>query len=175
VLAIRRYEPRDHDAIWQLHRLGVEQTGADLGLGPWDDDLRSPAAVAATYLVDGGDFLIGVIGTQPIAIGALRPLRGYVEIKRMRVHPEWQRRGYGQSMLERLEARACELGYSLVRLDTTTLQVAAIAMYRKNGYTEIGRRQHGPLEEILFEKHVIVPTSTSMDTNDAGQPNHESG
>jgi SAM-dependent methyltransferase/ribosomal protein S18 acetylase RimI-like enzyme len=154
VLAIRRFEPADHDAVWQLHRLGVEQTGADPGPGPWDDDLRTSAAIVATYLVAGGDFLVGVLDGQPIAIGALRPRGGYVEIKRMRVDPRWQRRGYGQRMLEELEVRARELGHSVVRLDTTTLQLAAIGLYQKNGYRETERRRHGPFEEVLFEKRL---------------------
>lgn len=163
MLVIRRYEPADHAAVWRLHRLGIEQTGADPGPGPWDDDLRSPAAVAATYLVDGGDFLVGGLGSQPVAIGALRPHDGYVEIKRMRVHPEWQGRGFGQRMLERLEALASWRGQLLVRLDTTTLQLAAIAMYRKNGYAETGRRRHGPFEEVLFEKHLDVASRPGTD------------
>src|SRR5262249_28036179 len=46
----RRYEPGDHDRVVELHRLGPRQTGADLGPGPWDDDLRSPQSISATYL-----------------------------------------------------------------------------------------------------------------------------
>ena len=36
----------------------------------------------------------------------------------MRVHPEFQRRGFGQRILEALEKRAKELGYKEIQLDT---------------------------------------------------------
>ena len=39
-----------------------------------------------------------------VAMGALRPLDGRTaELKRMRVLPEYQRRGYGQRILDSLE------------------------------------------------------------------------
>jgi hypothetical protein len=53
-----------------------------------------------------------------------------------------------------LESRACELGHETIHLDTTTLQLAAIALYEQNGYAEIGRRQHGLFELILFDKRL---------------------
>ncbi len=55
-------------------------------------------------------------------MGALRRTTNeWAEIKRMRVHPDFQRRGFGQMILEALEARAVALGYAALHLDTTTL------------------------------------------------------
>jgi ribosomal protein S18 acetylase RimI-like enzyme len=88
-----------------------------------------------------------------MAMGALRPHpSGRVEIKRMRVHPDHQRRGVGQAMLDHLEARAAELGYTGIYLDTTTLQEPAIALYKKNGYREAARGKRGSFDLLFFEK-----------------------
>ena len=58
----------------------------------------------------------------------------------------------GQAMLDRLEARASELGYNGICLDTTTLQEAAIALFEKNGYREVGRGKRGSFDLVIFEK-----------------------
>ncbi len=52
---IRRYCDGDAAAVWRLHSAGLDQRGANLGNGQWDDNVR---AVAQTYL-DGGEFLVG--------------------------------------------------------------------------------------------------------------------
>jgi ribosomal protein S18 acetylase RimI-like enzyme len=70
----------------------------------------------------------------------------------MRVDPEHQRRGLGQAMLDRLEARASGLGYTGVYLDTTTLQEPAIALFERSGYREVERAKRGSFELVIFEK-----------------------
>jgi GNAT superfamily N-acetyltransferase len=56
------------------------------------------------------------------------------ELKRMRVHPDWQRQGRGRSMLHALEQRALDLGFRRLSLDTTERQVAARSLYTSSGY-----------------------------------------
>jgi ribosomal protein S18 acetylase RimI-like enzyme len=72
----------------------------------------------------------------------------------MRIHPDVQGRGFGQLLLETLEARARELGYTTLYMDTSTLQLAAQNLYRKKGFKEVGREVHRGLECILFEKSI---------------------
>src|SRR5438552_16260949 len=52
-MEIRRYATSDRERVWELHRLGLEQTGTDAGPGPWDDDLSD---VDGSYLAVGGEF-----------------------------------------------------------------------------------------------------------------------
>ena len=82
----------------------------------------------------------------------------------MRVVPAYQGRGYGQRILDELEARARALGYRTLHLDTSTLQIPAQKLYEKNGFREVGRdsyrQQLGPdsyqmLEVILYEKQLV--------------------
>jgi hypothetical protein len=56
--------------VWTLHYLALKAAGADiLGEGPWDDDLRD---IPSSYLDGSGDFLVGVINDEIVAMGALR-------------------------------------------------------------------------------------------------------
>jgi ribosomal protein S18 acetylase RimI-like enzyme len=151
-LRIRRYEDRDHDAVWDLHNLALSEAGAHAGNGPWDEDLHE---VERVYLDDRGEFLIGLVDGEIVAMGALRRDEdSRAQITRMRVHPRFQRRGFGHAILERLESRSRELGYATLYLDTTVEQDAAQSFYRAHGYKETARTQLGPFQVILFEKHV---------------------
>lgn len=149
MLEIRQYRETDHDAVWALHNQALAPTGAHPG-ADWDEDLHR---IEPIYLSNRGEFLVGAWGDRIVAMGALKrasPVRA--EIKRMRVHPDFQRRGFGRAILLRLESRALELGYTSVFLETTTLQKAAQGLYLKHGYQEIGRKKVGPFDVIVYEK-----------------------
>ncbi|MDQ3855545.1 MAG: GNAT family N-acetyltransferase [Chloroflexota bacterium] len=127
-------------------------TGADAGPGPWDDDLLD---IEGIYLQPGGEFLVGECDGQIVAMGALRRTSGErAEVRRVRVDPAFQRRGLGRRMLEALERRALELGYRELHLDTTPVQLAAMAMYEQLGYQEVGRGEWHGFEKIYFEKEL---------------------
>jgi ribosomal protein S18 acetylase RimI-like enzyme len=153
MLELRRFQDADAHEVWELHNLALNSVGAHAGNGPWDDDLRS---IRSTYLEDGGEFLIGLVDGRVVAMGAVRHITDSVaEIKRMRVHPRYQRRGFGRLVLEQLERRAAELGYTILRLDTTVVQTAAQELYRSAGYREVGRGQLAGFEVIFFQKPLI--------------------
>ena len=158
---LRRYTSADQEAVEHLHVSVMKQTGAYLGRGPWDDDVY---AIEKVYLENQGEFLIGEYDGQLVAMGALKRTSAVrAEVKRMRVHPGYQRRGYGQLILDELESRARALGYQTLHLDTSVLQIAAQRLYEKNGFREVGRdkfRQeigkdmYQLLEVILYEKQL---------------------
>jgi len=163
MLTIRCYTPADQAAVEYLHVFAIQRMGAYLGRGPWDDDIY---AIEEHYLNNQGEFLIGECNGLLVAMGALKrtgPERA--EIKRMRVHPDYQGRGYGQLILDELEARARALGYQTLHLDTSILQLPAQKLYEKNGFREVGRDKYQQevdrdtyqqLEVILYEKQLIV-------------------
>ena len=76
------------------------------------------------------------------------------EIKRMRVHPDFQGRGLGSAILEHLESEARKLGYHTLHLDTTTCQTAAQRLYLKHRYRETGRTVLAGFDTILLEKEL---------------------
>ncbi|HEY4383698.1 MAG TPA: GNAT family N-acetyltransferase [Ktedonobacteraceae bacterium] len=162
MFTLRRYTSADQEMVEHLHVLAIRQTGAYLGRGPWDDDVY---AIEEVYLKNQGEFLIGECDGLFVAMGALKrtsPERA--EIKRMRVYSEYQGRGYGQSILDELEARARILGYRTLHLDTSILQVPAQKLYEKNGFREVGRDKfqqevgkdtYQLIEVILYEKQLV--------------------
>lgn len=150
MLHIRRYQTSDYDQVWVLHKLALEKVGAYLGNGPWNDDLNN---VEAAYLNSGGEFLVGACKGRIIAMGALKRISNdQAEIKRMRVHPDFQRRGFGQRILRCLESRAVELEYKTLYLDTMPQQFAAQKLYVKSGYIEMGRSKVGRFNMIFYKK-----------------------
>jgi len=127
---IRRFEPRDQQAVLQLHREALEAEGAYAGDGPWDADLH---AIEEYYFKGGGEFLVGVYDGALIAMGALqRTSPESAEIRRMRVKPGFQRRGIGGTILKALERRAKSLKCTMLHLDTTAGQAAAQRFYTKS-------------------------------------------
>jgi ribosomal protein S18 acetylase RimI-like enzyme len=105
-------------------------------------------------LNDDGDFFVGTDKNDlVVAMGGLKRLSvERAEIKRLRIHPGYQRRGYGQQLLTRLESRAVELGFSSLYLDTLTNQDGAQLLFRKNGYEPKGNAVIDGFNVNQFEK-----------------------
>ena len=153
-IAVRRYEPGDREAVWKLHNDALNDVGAHLGNGAWDDDLH---AIESVYLQGGGEFLVGERDGHVVAMGALRRTTGSrAGVTRMRVAPGLQGRGIGQTLLDALHRRAAELGYTTLHLDTTVHQTAARRLYEKNGYREVGRGPIGPFDCVYYEGRPVA-------------------
>jgi GNAT superfamily N-acetyltransferase len=90
-----------------------------------------------------GRFLVGYVGTEPVACGGLRRIgdgvigAGVVEIKRMYVVPAWRGRGLSRVVLARLEELAASLGADRVVLETGPQQPEAMRLYETSGYERI--------------------------------------
>lgn len=137
---IRRYRPGDADRIRRVHEAAFRAAPVEfIEDTPGEEDLRKLVSVC----LDGaGDLLVGEL-SDIVAVGGFKPGdEGTVEIKRMRVHPDHQRNGYGQALLEALEDRGRERGYEAAVLETHVALDAAIGFYEANGYTETGRKPH---------------------------------
>ena len=144
---MRRFAAGDAPAVGALDDAA---TSGDEARGRGYEDLYS---IAAAYLENGGEFLVGICDGRPVAAGALRHVTDAVgEIDWMRVHPGFRRRGFGRTLLACLEHRARELGYRQLRLNTPVVMTAAQRLYDSAGYREVGRGQLAGAEVIYFEK-----------------------
>jgi GNAT superfamily N-acetyltransferase len=152
-LIIRQYQPADQPVVWELHVVCMRQIDAYIDDRSLETDLHD---IAGVYLNNRGDFLVGEAAGAIVAMGALRPLtdtRG--EIKRMRVHPTMQGRGYGRVILNALEDRARDLGYTELELETSVVQAAALGLYRSHGFVEFKRGKVKHFDCIWFEKPLL--------------------
>ncbi len=150
-LIIRRYEPKDYAAVMEMHVAGLVQMNAYGGIGPWDADLED---IEGHYFQNEGEFLIGEYQGRVAAMGAFRKTgEKEAEIKRMRVQADFQGRGFGQRIYEALEAKARELKYTRLHLDTGITQIPAQKLYEKNGFVEIRRGEvHANIPAVFYEK-----------------------
>jgi ribosomal protein S18 acetylase RimI-like enzyme len=152
MLEIRRYQETDNQVVWELRHLALGPTGAFLRDDKWDEDLHD---IQNRYLNNGGEFLLGVLDNKIVCMGAFRTKSDTLaEIKRMRVLPGYQRRGFGQIILHKLEEKALQLGYKEMCLDTTTRQIAAQKLYEKNGFIEVRRGKLAEFELIFYHKYI---------------------
>jgi ribosomal protein S18 acetylase RimI-like enzyme len=163
-LTIRRYEPADAEVVWEIHERALRASPITFVENvPGDDDLR---AISDEYLDAGGEFLVGVTDGEVVAIGGYQPTedggadgeatavdtddgaddeaenKEAAEIRRMRVHPDHQRRGYGEELLTRLETLADERGFDRIVLETNENLRAARTLYETHGYEQYEAESH---------------------------------
>ncbi len=91
----------------------------------------------------GGYFVIGSWDSEAAGCGAFRPYnKTTVEIKRMFVKPEFQRRGIARAILAAVESEARKRGYKRSILETANRQPEAVALYQLCGYKQIPKYGH---------------------------------
>jgi len=142
-LTVRRYEPSDEAAVWDLHERALRDAGGyDEAFAHRDTDLRN---VSEMYLDAGGEFLVGERDGDIVAMGAFQPhdTAPAIVLRRMRVDPGHQRSGYGTRLLNELEARARKRGFERAELDTTPDLTGAVAFYRRSRPSASGLDSEG--------------------------------
>lgn len=102
-------------------------------------------------------YVIGYGESRPIACGSLRELDGATaEVKRMYVIREHRRNRIARAVLSHLVARARQLGYGRLVLETGDRQTAAMALYESSGFHRIapfGQYLDDPTS-VCFERHL---------------------
>jgi ribosomal protein S18 acetylase RimI-like enzyme len=134
----------DADALRELFR----EYFAWLGPEGWFTDVEAELAA----LPDGYEaLLVARVEGEMMGCVALKQLEeGACEMKRLYVRPAARGCGAGRSLVEASIARARELGYATMRLDTLPTMGAAQALYRTLGFREIERYNDNPIEGVLF-------------------------
>jgi GNAT superfamily N-acetyltransferase len=90
-------------------------------------EVFSAAKRNAFWVVEIDGRIIGMFGIEGRNEGS-------TELRRMYLDRAYRGRGIAQQMLQCAEARARELGFSMMILSTAEIQDAALAFYRKCGY-----------------------------------------
>jgi len=134
----------DADALRELFR----EYFAWLGPEGWFSDVEAELAA----LPGGYDaILVARDGGEIVGCVALRSLEdGACEMKRLYVRPTARGSGAGRALVETSIARARELGYRKMRLDTLPTMDAARVLYLSLGFRPIERYNDNPIEGVLF-------------------------
>jgi GNAT superfamily N-acetyltransferase len=102
-------------------------------------------------------FLVARDHGRAVGCGAIRVIEPTTaEAKRMYVEPDHRGMGVGRAVLASLEAAARGLGIERLVLETGVYQEAAIALYRRAGFTQVdcwGEYTSSPTS-ICFEKYL---------------------
>lgn len=103
-------------------------------------DLLSLGNPKQYILEKGGHILVGKYRGEVVAVGALlkSPYPQYAyELAKMAVAPEFQGKGFGQQLLSGLLDLARKKGARRIYLESSTLLVPALSLYRKLGFREV--------------------------------------
>lgn len=96
---------------------------------------------------------------QPVEYGGLdwtpNTSRALV-VHRLAVHPDWQKQGLGNKLMDYAEKFAVQNGYAAIRLDTYSINKKAVSFYEHRGYKKVGEVYfpHRQLPFFCYEKLV---------------------
>jgi DNA-binding MarR family transcriptional regulator len=149
-VTIAEESPRSADGRWCREQYFAELAqrfdgGFDIATGdPFD---------SADLLPPSGSFVVARLEGEPVGCGGLKTLdAGTGEVKRVWTAASARGIGVAGRIMQWLEQRAREMGFSVVRLDTNRSLTEAQALYRKLGYREIDRYNDNPYASHFFEK-----------------------
>jgi putative acetyltransferase len=109
------------------------------------------AELPGKYAPPTGGLWLATIDEQPAGCVALRCLaEDTAELKRLFLRPEYRRHGLGRTLVETAIARARELAYRRIRLDTMPSMNEAVTLYRSLGFQSIEAYCYNPIPGALF-------------------------
>ena len=115
---------------------------------PWSEksiasELDNPLAFWLVALE--GQTVAGYIGSQTVM--------DETDMMNVAVHPEFRRKGIGQALINTLVEHLQKAGSRCLTLEVRASNAAAIALYAKLGFSEVGRRKNyyrNPREDALI-------------------------
>ena len=142
-MTIRPATHADLPAIRELIFAVLAEFGLQPDPGATDADLND---LEAAYQHDGGCFdvvendrgdVIGTVGLYPIDAT-------HAELRKMYLAPTARGQGLGQTLLDRIIARARTAGFHKIQLETATVLTDAIRLYERNGFRPVTTEDLSP-------------------------------
>jgi ribosomal protein S18 acetylase RimI-like enzyme len=140
----------DRDAVEAIVRAAysiyIERIGKPPG--PRLDDYAQRIAAGAVSVLEEADGTIA-------AIIVLLHKPDYLLLDNIAVSPDRQGRGFGQQLIAFAEAEARRRGFAELRLYTHEKMTENIWLYRRLGFTEIGRGHEAGYDRVVMRKSMI--------------------
>ena len=143
---LRRAVVTDADAIGRLVDAAYGHYVARIG--------RLPAPMAADHAAAVADHEVWVVDEAGaiVAVLELIPRSGHLFVENVAVRPDRQARGLGRRLLDFAEAEARRHGVPEIRLETNERFTENLAIYRRRGYVEVGRRPRAGTDVLELAK-----------------------
>lgn len=143
----------DTEQIIALVTQSLSEFGLEYSASSSESDLSD---IEEVYLNRGGTFRV-IEAEQGQVIGTAALLRvddKTCKIRKMYVAQNHRRQGLGKLLIEDILEFARLLGYQTVLLETLEAMSAAIALYHKYGFTQIGGIPESPRCHIVMRKQL---------------------
>jgi ribosomal protein S18 acetylase RimI-like enzyme len=160
VISIRRYREADrphirtlHDRVWPPWHRGPEPPG-------WFTDLERIDECYLAFWVaiearEDSEVLVGIVGADlpgaDVPPSLLDRRTHVAHLSRMRIAPECRRQGVGTRLCATLIDWAYDSKLEAVITNAPSNNPPALALYRRAGFTDVGRSIVGPAELTWFD------------------------
>lgn len=154
---MRKLLPKDNKAIAEIIRYNLKNHGLDIpGTVYFDDGLDRLSDFYSGFdtrgyfvLVDGEDKVVGGIGFAEFPL-----FEGCAELQKIYLADSVKGHGLGYFLVNYIEERMKEAGFTASYLETHENLKIAIHMYEKSGYIKIERPKevvHGAMTHFYFK------------------------
>jgi ribosomal protein S18 acetylase RimI-like enzyme len=134
---VRRAGPSDVSVVQQISADAyIPAYTAVIGAVP------KPAFEDYTPRIQRGEVWILEVDGKAIGVAVLEEKTDHLLVYSIAVRPEEQRKGYGPVLLQFAEQRAVAIGVPEIRLYTNQRMERNRALYRRQGFVELGTRPH---------------------------------
>lgn len=144
---IRSFKTEDHAAVKSLYSLGLlggKLAENDTGFDIDDINLAYMSTPGSHFWVaECEGRIVGMIGIQQLDAGV-------GEIRRLRVHPDFRRRGIGSSLLQRALEFCRDQGLLKVTLDTYIEREPALKLFEKFNFRHDKTREAAGKQLLFF-------------------------
>ena len=159
MIKIRRIKPQDNQSVKDLVINTLAEFGAKgPGFASSDAELQD---MYASYQADNKAFYVVVTDNIVLGIGGLAPLdgeehSGICELRKMYFDPQLRGQGIGKQMIDKCIAKAREIGFHTMYLETIPEMIAAQGLYKSRGFINLespkGNTCHSACQVFMEKK-----------------------